>query len=73
MPCNDAGLSFGQLVEARSAVVIDGQHITLAHGNGGHFMRELIEEVFARHLVNPRLDIDADAAHVRLPDGEVLR
>ena len=28
------------------------RHITLAHGNGGHFMRELIEEVFARHLGN---------------------
>ena len=38
------------------------QRITLAHGNGGHFMRELIEEVFARHLGNARLDLDADAA-----------
>jgi hydrogenase expression/formation protein HypE len=38
------------------------QRITLAHGNGGHFMRELIEEVFARHLGNAGLDLDADAA-----------
>jgi len=36
-------------------------HITLAHGNGGRFMRELIEDVFARHLKNPLLDIKADA------------
>ena len=52
VPCNDAGLSFGQLVEA-GAVVIDGQHVTLAHGNGGRFMRELIEEVFVRTLPIP--------------------
>jgi hydrogenase expression/formation protein HypE len=37
------------------------RQITLAHGNGGRFMRELIEEVFARQLDN-RLDIDVDAA-----------
>ena len=39
--------------------------ILLAHGNGGRFMRELIGDVFARHLANPLLDTDADA--VRLP------
>lgn len=48
-------------------------HIALAHGNGGHFMRELIEDVFARHLSNPDLDIAADAAPVPgLPDGTAL-
>lgn len=52
--------------------MIDGQHVTLAHGNGGRFMRELIEEVFVRHLANPELDTGADAAFVRLPPGEVL-
>lgn len=36
-------------------------HITLAHGNGGRHMRELIEEVFARHLGNSELDTQADA------------
>jgi hydrogenase expression/formation protein HypE len=36
--------------------------IKLAHGTGGHFMCELIEEVFARHLGNAGLDLDADAA-----------
>ncbi len=50
-------------------------HISLAHGNGGRYMRELIESVFARHLSNPLLDIQADA--VPLPDirqggGEVM-
>ena len=52
--------------------MIDGQHVTLAHGNGGRFMRELIEEVFVRHLANPELDISRDAAHLPLPAGEVL-
>jgi hydrogenase expression/formation protein HypE len=37
-------------------------HVSLAHGNGGRYMRELIEEIFARHLANPLLDTDSDAA-----------
>lgn len=36
-------------------------HITLAHGNGGYYMRELIEHIFARYLKNPALDTQADA------------
>jgi hydrogenase expression/formation protein HypE len=40
-------------------------HITLAHGNGGRYMRQLIEEVFATQLANPILDSNADA--VQLP------
>jgi hydrogenase expression/formation protein HypE len=50
------------------------RQITLAHGNGGRFMRELIDEVFARHLANERLDVDADAATLpRLePDCELM-
>jgi hydrogenase expression/formation protein HypE len=50
----------------------DDRFITLAHGNGGRFMRALIEDVFARHLANPDLDIEADAARLTLPPGEVL-
>ena len=46
-------------------------HISLAHGNGGRFMRELITHVFARHLANPDLDTSADAVPVNV-DGEVL-
>ena len=46
-------------------------HISLAHGNGGRYMRELIEEIFARHLANPELDVQADAVPITL-DGDVL-
>jgi hydrogenase expression/formation protein HypE len=46
--------------------------ITLAHGNGGRFMRELIRDVFARHFTNPDLDISADAACLPLPDGALM-
>ena len=31
---------------------MEDSHISLAHGNGGRFMRELIEDIFARHLSN---------------------
>src|SRR3990172_10467670 len=47
-------------------------HITLAHGNGGRLMRELIEQVFARHLSNPLLDVQADAVPLPTPDGELM-
>ena len=47
-------------------------HISLAHGNGGRLMRELIEQIFARHLGNERLDTQADAAPIELPPGRVL-
>jgi hydrogenase expression/formation protein HypE len=48
------------------------EHISLAHGNGGRYMRELIESVFARHLSNPLLDIQADAVPLPLDGGEVM-
>ena len=47
-------------------------HISLAHGNGGRYMRELIEEIFARHLANPELDVHADAVPIAVEGGEVL-
>lgn len=37
-------------------------HISLAHGNGGRLMRELIDQLFARHLKNDLLDTRTDAA-----------
>lgn len=46
--------------------------ITLAHGNGGRFMRELIERIFARHLSNPLLDIRADAVPLPVDGGEIM-
>lgn len=50
----------------------EGRYVTLAHGNGGRFMRELIEAIFARHLANPELDTNVDAARLSLPEGEIL-
>jgi hydrogenase expression/formation protein HypE len=48
-------------------------HISLAHGNGGRYMRELIEELFVRHLGNPHLDIQADAVALSLSrEGDLL-
>jgi hydrogenase expression/formation protein HypE len=55
--------------------MIEDKHIGLAHGNGGRFMRELIAEIFARHLSRPgaddSLDVTLDAAPIALgSDGE---
>lgn len=47
-------------------------HITLAHGNGGHYMRQLIEEIFATHLANPVLDAQADAVKLPGMQGDLL-
>lgn len=47
-------------------------HISLAHGNGGRYMRELIEEIFARYLANPELDVQADAASIKLDSDDLL-
>lgn len=48
-------------------------HISLAHGNGGRFMRELIEELFSKHLRNPGLDVQADSVPITLPgEGDVM-
>jgi hydrogenase expression/formation protein HypE len=47
-------------------------HISLAHGNGGRYMRELIDDVFARHLSNPDLDTQADAVRLVLEGSELL-
>ncbi len=47
-------------------------HITLAHGNGGRRMRELIEEIFVRHLGNDFLDTATDATTLPFPNNELL-
>ena len=41
-------------------------HISLAHGNGGRLMRELIDQLFARHLKNDLLDTRTDASFIPL-------
>jgi hydrogenase expression/formation protein HypE len=45
-------------------------HISLAHGNGGRLMRELIEELIAAALGDRLLDIENDAAQINLDNGE---
>jgi hydrogenase expression/formation protein HypE len=52
--------------------MITDTHISLAHGNGGRFMRELIEGVFSRHLASPMLDVQADAVTLPHMDGELM-
>lgn len=51
---------------------MDDDYISLAHGNGGRFMRELIEDVFAHHLADSELDTEADAAPIALNGGEAM-
>jgi len=46
--------------------------ITLAHGNGGRHMRELIDRIFARHLDNESLDTRCDAVTIPFPDDQLL-
>jgi len=49
------------------------KHISLAHGNGGRLMRDLIEELFAPALANPLLDTSADAVGLPTPaDAELV-
>lgn len=48
-------------------------HITIAHGNGGKLMRELIERMFAARFASPLLDTQVDAARLPWPtDGELM-
>jgi hydrogenase expression/formation protein HypE len=42
-------------------------HISLAHGNGGRMMRELIEGLFVPALANAQLDSAADAVSLPIP------
>ena len=51
---------------------MEDTHIALAHGNGGRFMRELIDDIFARHLSNPGLDVQADAVPLALNGCDVM-
>ena len=51
---------------------MDDERISLAHGNGGRFMRELIEEVFARQLSASEIDVQADAVPIELGDADVM-
>jgi hydrogenase expression/formation protein HypE len=46
--------------------------VTLAHGNGGRYMREMIDQLFARYLASPYLDTQVDAATLPSMAGEVM-
>lgn len=52
--------------------MLDERYVTLAHGNGGRLMRELIEEVIAPRLANPLLDAQADAVAVPAGHGALM-
>ncbi len=51
---------------------MDDDRISLAHGNGGRFMRELIEQVFATRLGGDEIDVRSDAVPIDVDGGEVL-
>ena len=51
---------------------MEDDRISLAHGNGGRFMRELIDEVFATRLKNIGLDTELDAAPMSLTEGDYM-
>ncbi len=51
---------------------MDDEQISLAHGNGGRFMRELIEQVFATRLGGDEIDVRSDAVPIDVDGGEVL-
>jgi hydrogenase expression/formation protein HypE len=51
---------------------MEDSHISLAHGNGGRFMRELIDDIFARYLSNPDLDVQADAVPLDLHGRDIM-
>ncbi|NNL04291.1 MAG: hydrogenase expression/formation protein HypE [Xanthomonadales bacterium] len=55
---------------------MEEKYIGLAHGNGGRYMRELIAEIFARHLSDPEradgLDVTLDAAPIAVDEGDVF-
>jgi hydrogenase expression/formation protein HypE len=53
-------------------VALRDTHISLAHGNGGRMMRELIEGLFVPALANPRLDTSADAVALPVPADQEL-
>ncbi|MDJ0909524.1 MAG: hydrogenase expression/formation protein HypE [Woeseiaceae bacterium] len=51
---------------------MDDDRISLAHGNGGRFMRELIEQVFATRLGGDEIDVRSDAVPIDVDGGEVM-
>ena len=46
--------------------------ITLSHGNGGKYMRRLIEDIFSKYLSNEYLNTDSDAALLPANDKQLM-
>nr|WP_197431087.1 AIR synthase related protein [Aliiruegeria sabulilitoris] len=61
---SNAGLVLLREIERRDRLA--------AHGNGGRFMRELIDEVFTRHLPNDTLDTSADSVALSFPGERIM-
>jgi hydrogenase expression/formation protein HypE len=53
----------------QTATAMRDTHVSLAHGNGGRLMRELIDGVFARAFADPLLDTGADAVALSVQAG----
>jgi hydrogenase expression/formation protein HypE len=51
---------------------MEDERISLAHGNGGRFMRELIDELFVEYFGRENLDAQADAVPIDVNGGDVL-
>lgn len=47
------------------------EYVSLAHGNGGRYMRELINDVFAHYLGNPLLNTSNDSVILSLQQAEI--
>ena len=47
------------------------RHIRLSQGNGGRFMRALIQDVFAARFGRGELDTSLDATPIALPEGTI--
>ena len=47
-------------------------HISLAHGNGGRFMRQLIDDIFLKSFGADPNQVQKDAVHVQLPAGNIM-
>ncbi len=56
----------------QSRRLLQDTHISLAHGNGGRYMRELIEDLFAPLLASPALDVQADAVALQVGQTELM-
>lgn len=48
------------------------EYVTLAHGNGGILMRQLIKEVFLKYFDSGIEQLEKDACEMQLPKGNIM-